>query len=51
MNMDRYLVRVWEFATFIITFIIYENDHIGLIKRNGTEKLAYEIWENLSLIN
>ena len=25
-----------------------ENDHIGLIKRDGTEKLAYEVWKNIS---
>ncbi len=25
-----------------------ENDSIGLIKRNGTEKLAYEVWKNIS---
>jgi hypothetical protein len=25
-----------------------ENDFIGLIKRDGTEKLAYEAWKNLS---
>jgi len=25
-----------------------ENDHIGLIKRDGTEKLAYEAWKNIS---
>jgi hypothetical protein len=25
-----------------------ENDHIGLIKREGTEKLAYEAWKTLS---
>ncbi|MGB9684627.1 MAG: hypothetical protein ACPL1Z_06835 [Candidatus Bathyarchaeales archaeon] len=25
-----------------------ENDYIGLIKRDGTEKLAYEAWKNLS---
>jgi len=25
-----------------------ENDHIGLIKRDGTEKLAYQVWKDLS---
>jgi hypothetical protein len=25
-----------------------ENDHIGLIRRDGTEKLAYEIWKGMS---
>jgi len=25
-----------------------ENDHIGLIERDGTEKLAYEVWKNMS---
>ena len=25
-----------------------ENDHIGLIKRDGAEKLAYVVWKNLS---
>lgn len=25
-----------------------ENDHIGLIKRDGTEKLAYKVWKSLS---
>ncbi|MEO0114848.1 MAG: hypothetical protein ABIK93_05180 [candidate division WOR-3 bacterium] len=25
-----------------------ENDHIGLIKRDGTEKLAYAVWKTLS---
>ncbi|MGB9854784.1 MAG: hypothetical protein ACPLRY_08310, partial [Candidatus Bathyarchaeales archaeon] len=25
-----------------------KNDQIGLIKRDGTEKLAYEVWKNLS---
>ncbi len=25
-----------------------ENDHIGLIKRDRTEKLAYSVWKNLS---
>lgn len=25
-----------------------ENDHIGLIERDGAEKLAYEVWKNLS---
>jgi hypothetical protein len=25
-----------------------ENDFIGLIKKDGTEKLAYEVWKNLS---
>lgn len=25
-----------------------ENDHIGLIKRDGAEKLAYEVWKNIS---
>jgi hypothetical protein len=25
-----------------------ENDYIGLIKRDGTEKLAYEVWKTLS---
>ncbi len=26
-----------------------ENDSIGLIKRDGTEKLAYRVWKNLSV--
>ncbi|RLI44986.1 hypothetical protein DRO69_06170 [Candidatus Bathyarchaeota archaeon] len=26
-----------------------ENDHIGLIKRDGTKKLAYEVWKNISI--
>jgi hypothetical protein len=25
-----------------------EKDFIGLIKRDGTEKLAYEVWKNIS---
>lgn len=25
-----------------------ENDHVGLIKRDGAEKIAYEVWKNLS---
>jgi hypothetical protein len=25
-----------------------ENDSIGLIKRNGKEKLAYGVWKNIS---
>ena len=28
-----------------------ENDHLGLIRRDGTEKLAYEMWKNLSKPN
>jgi len=28
-----------------------ENDHIGLIKRDGTEKLAYKVWKDLSSSN
>lgn len=26
-----------------------ENDYIGLLKRDGTEKLAYKVWKNISL--
>lgn len=27
-----------------------ENDHIGLIKRDRTEKLAYEAWKTFQLL-
>ena len=27
---------------------IDQNDYLGLIKRDGTEKLAYQVWKNLS---
>jgi len=27
---------------------IDENDHVGLIRRDGTRKMAYDVWENLS---
>jgi hypothetical protein len=30
---------------------IDENDYVGLIKRNGTRKMAYDVWETLSHSN
>jgi len=28
-----------------------ENDALGLIKKDGTEKLSYKVWRNLSMLN